>query len=57
MHGQCFIWSSAFAAGVREMLEKAGFFEKVPTDFLFPSIHDAVIMALRANESLRRKVR
>ena len=45
-----------FTAGCRECLEVAGFFDKVSTTHLFPSIHDAVIMALKANEQLRRKV-
>lgn len=39
------VYLAGCKSGVREMLEKGGFFKKYDKDILFPTVHDAVIEA------------
>lgn len=47
---------STVTAGVRSMLKRCDFYEKVPEDNLFLTIHDAVITALAKKRELLEEV-
>ena len=42
--------------GIREMFQDSGFYDKFPTEILYPTTHDAVLHALDNDPVVRQQV-